>query len=135
MDLAPIVWRLSPYQPHATEYARDSEWQAARRTATPALRLTRYAVTEISGPGAMLPLASYRVPLDDVPPAGPCIICGGAGRKSSVMTAGLRVHDVCAHGEVTNSPHLDALLMFAEELPEVRSIQQVMSLRRPDLLT
>ncbi|WP_288404934.1 hypothetical protein [uncultured Deinococcus sp.] len=126
---APVFWQVLPYTPYATEFETDMQWRSAARQIEPALRLTKLALSEISGPGAALILAAYRLPLDAVPAVGACAVCGQElGRKHAVTSAGVAFHKRCVPGRV-QPERVQDLLPFAEELEERRSITTLMALR------
>lgn len=128
-------WRVELYRPLSTEFDSLAQWRSALRSNDElALRLTKLARTEISGPGAQLPVASFRIALDAVLPlSGSCAVCGarmGEGNSAGVTTAGIAVHNKCLPG--TLAPGIvEELLVFAEEMEQRRPLSSVVQLTLP----
>ena len=128
-------WRVEMYRPLSTEFHSLAQWRSALRSNDePSLRLTKLARTEISGPGAQLPLASFRVALDAVMPlSGSCAVCGEhmrAEQNTGVTTAGIAFHNKCLPGTLVPGI-VEELLVFAEEVEQRRPLSSVVQLTLP----
>lgn len=135
LEVVDSTWRVDFYQPRAVEFDTQMKFRSALRgnTAT-ALRLTKMLHTSVSGAGAMLPVSTFRLALDEVSPLQQrCAVCGrlvGKGGRSGVTSAGIAFHARCVPGSLA-AHVVEELLPFAEELEERRTLSSVVRLAFP----
>lgn len=124
-----VSWRLEPYSPLPTEYSTLGEWRSAVRANDQAVRLTKLTKSADSPNGHYVRVSSYKIPLDPVTSFGLCSCCKAPIAKDGVAAGGHSCHKKCLPGEVLPGM-ADDLLLFAEEVRDVRPITAFLGLVR-----